>query len=159
MLVSIMLIIRTPSLGIRLNFMECKGWMEEGDARETKVVNDELDNEVWDQIKLRIFKVKGWKEDDVEVERRNGSISDWDGKLAWVEERGAGLQGMWQWGGWGCVPLATAVICMEFPLTTLLEAMDNAGEDDGDRTALILLHACRNYHTLSLINSMWSARF
>ena len=41
----------------------------------------------------------------------------------------------------------------------LLEAMDNEGEDDGDRTALILSHACRNYHILSIINSMWSARF
>ena len=41
----------------------------------------------------------------------------------------------------------------------LLEAMDNLGEDDGDRTALILLHACRNYHILSIISSMWSARF
>ena len=36
-------------------------------------------------------------------------------KVAWVEEGGAGLQGVWQWGGWGCVPLATAVLCMEFP--------------------------------------------
>ena len=46
----------------------------------------------------------------------------------------------------------------------LLEAMDNIGKDfstkdDGDRTALILSHACRNYHILSIINSMWSARF
>ena len=41
----------------------------------------------------------------------------------------------------------------------LLEAMDDVGEDDGDRTALILSHACRNYHILSIINSMWSARF
>ena len=46
----------------------------------------------------------------------------------------------------------------------LLEAMDDVGEDfsakdDGDRTALILPHACRNYHILSLIISMWSARF
>ena len=46
----------------------------------------------------------------------------------------------------------------------LLEAMDNVGEDfstrdDGDRTALILSHVCRNYHILSIINSMWSARF
>ena len=41
----------------------------------------------------------------------------------------------------------------------LLETMDNVGEDNGDRTALILSHACRNYHILSIINSMWSARF
>ena len=44
---------------------------------------------------------------------------------------------------------------------TLLEAMDDVGEDfstrdNGDRTALILSHACRNYHILSIINSMWS---
>ena len=32
-------------------------------------------------------------------------------------------------------------------------------KDVGDRTALIQSHACRNYHTLSIINSMWSARF
>ena len=42
--------------------------------------------------------------------------------------------------------------------------MDVVGEDfstkdDGDRTALILSHACRNCHILSIINSMWSARF
>ena len=45
----------------------------------------------------------------------------------------------------------------------LLEAMDNVEEHfstkDRDRTALILSHACRNYHILSIINSMWSARF
>ena len=29
----------------------------------------------------------------------------------------------------------------------LQEAMGNVGEDNGDRTALILSHACRNYHT------------
>ena len=42
--------------------------------------------------------------------------------------------------------------------------LDDVGEDfstrdDGDRTALILSHACRNYHILSIINSVWSARF
>jgi len=41
----------------------------------------------------------------------------------------------------------------------LLEAMDNEGEEDGDRTALILSHACINYRILSIITSMWSARF
>ena len=41
----------------------------------------------------------------------------------------------------------------------LLEAMGNVGEDNGDRTALILSHACRNYHILSIIKSMWSAKF
>ena len=41
----------------------------------------------------------------------------------------------------------------------LLEAMDNEGEEDGDRTALILSHACINYRILSIIASMWSARF
>ena len=35
----------------------------------------------------------------------------------------------------------------------------NVGEDNGDRTALILSHACKNYHILSITNSMWSARF
>ena len=35
----------------------------------------------------------------------------------------------------------------------LLEVMGNVGEDDGDRTALILSHACKNYHILSIINS------
>ena len=44
----------------------------------------------------------------------------------------------------------------------LLEAMDDVGEefstrDDGDRTALIPSHACRNYYILSII--MWSAGF
>ena len=39
-----------------------------------------------------------------------------------------------------------------------LEAMDNVGEDDGHRTALILSYACRNYPFLSIINSKWSAR-
>ena len=37
---------------------EYKAWMEEGDAREAKVVNDEADNGVWGQIKLCIFEVK-----------------------------------------------------------------------------------------------------
>ena len=41
----------------------------------------------------------------------------------------------------------------------LLEAMGNVEEGDEDRTALILSHACRNYHILSIISSMWSARF
>ena len=72
---------------------------------------------MWGQIKLCIFEVKGWKEDDVEVERWHGGISDWDGKVAWVEEGGVDVQGVWQWGGWGCVPLATAVLCMESPQT------------------------------------------
>ena len=45
-----------------------------------------------------------------------------------------------------------------------LESMHDVGEDfstkgDGDRTALILSHACRNYHILSIIIPMWSARF
>ena len=45
---------------------------------------------------------------------------------------------------------------------SLLQAMDDvvfSTRDDGDRTALILSHACWNYHILSIINSMWSARF
>ena len=42
---------------------------------------------------------------------------------------------------------------------SLLEAMDNEGEKDGDRTALILSHACINYRILYIIISMWSARF
>ena len=46
----------------------------------------------------------------------------------------------------------------------LLQAMNSVGEDfstkgNGDRTALILSYACRKYHILSIINSMWSARF
>ena len=47
----------------------------------------------------------------------------------------------------------------------LLEAMDEAREDfsvkcDGDRTVLVLARlACRNYHILSIINPLWSARF
>ena len=46
----------------------------------------------------------------------------------------------------------------------LLEAMDEVREDfstknDGDRTALILSLACMNYDILSIITSMWSARF
>ena len=45
-----------------------------------------------------------------------------------------------------------------------LEAMDDVGDDfptkdEGDRTALILSHACRSYHILSIINSMWTAKF
>ena len=45
-----------------------------------------------------------------------------------------------------------------------LEAMDETSEDfsvknDTDRTTLILSLACRNYHLLSIIKSMWSARF
>ena len=48
--------------------------------------------------------------------------------------------------------------------TTSLEAMNGVGEDfstkgNGSRTALILSYACRNHHILSVINSMWSARF
>ena len=40
---------------------------------------------------------------------------------------------------------------MEFPPTTSSGSQDDVGEDfstkgDGDRTALILSHACRNYH-------------
>ena len=54
--------------------------------------------------------------------------------------------------------LATAVLCIEIPLATSLEAMGKVGEDDEDITTLILSHACRNYHILSIINSMWSAR-
>ena len=47
---------------------------------------------------------------------------------------------------------------------TLLKAMDEVKEyfstrDNGDRTALILSHACGNYLILSIINSMSSARF
>ena len=43
-------------------------------------------------------------------------------------------------------------------------AMDEAKEDlsgksNGDVAALVLSLACRNYHILSIINSMWSARF
>ncbi len=66
------------------------------------------------------------------------------------------------------MPLATALLCVEFPQTMqpLLEAINGTGvgedfstKDNGDRTALILSHACRNYHILSNINSMWSARF
>ena len=46
----------------------------------------------------------------------------------------------------------------------ILEAMDNVGDDfptkdDGDRTAFMLSYACRNYHILSIINSMWTAKF
>ena len=46
----------------------------------------------------------------------------------------------------------------------LLDAMDGvrvdfSTRDYGDRTALILSHACRNYHIVSIINSTWSARF
>ena len=46
----------------------------------------------------------------------------------------------------------------------LLEAMSEASEDstvknDEDKAALILSLACRNYHILSIINSMWLARF
>ena len=37
--------------------------------------------------------------------------------------------------------------------------MGKVGEDDEDITALILSHACRNCHILSIINSMWSARY
>ena len=63
------------------------------------------------------------------------------------------------------MPLATAVLCMEFPQTTSSGSHEPCiGEDfltkgNGDRTALILSHACRNYRILSIINSMWSARF
>ena len=46
----------------------------------------------------------------------------------------------------------------------LLEAMDEVREDfstknDGDKTAFILSLACLNYHILSIITSMWSAKF
>ena len=46
----------------------------------------------------------------------------------------------------------------------ILEAMDDVGDDfptkdKGDRTSLILSHACRSYHILSIINSMWTAKF
>ena len=46
----------------------------------------------------------------------------------------------------------------------LLKAMDEAKEDlsgksNGDVAALVLSLACRNCHILSIINSMWSARF
>ena len=60
------------------------------------------------------------------------------------------------------MPLATAVSCVKFPSNT--SSGSGVGEDfltndNGDRTALILSHACRNYHILPIINSMWSARF
>ena len=62
---------------------------------------------------------------------------------------------------WGCVPLATAVLCMESPQTTSSGSHGRCREDFstrdvGDRTALILSHACRNCHILSIINSMVS---
>jgi len=62
------------------------------------------------------------------------------------------------------VPLATAVLCVEFLRQPLLEAMYGVGEDfstkgNRDRTALMLSHACGNYNILSIINSMWSAKF
>ena len=38
------------------------------------------------------------------------------------------------------------------------EAMDEV-ESDGDKAALVLSLACRNYHILSIINLMWTARF
>ena len=44
------------------------------------------------------------------------------------------------------------------PLATADVGQDFSTKDDGDRTALILSHACKNYHILS-INSMWLARF
>ena len=45
------------------------------------------------------------------------------------------------------MPLATVVLCMEFPPTTSSGShMDNVGEHfskkDGDKTALISSHAC-----------------
>ena len=36
---------------------------------------------------------------------------------------------------------------------------DFARQNDKDKAALILSIACRNYRILSIINSMWSARF
>ena len=53
------------------------------------------------------------------------------------------------------MPLATAVLCMEFPQTTSpgshgQHRKDFSTKDDGDRTALILSHACRNYITFCL---------
>ena len=50
------------------------------------------------------------------------------------------------------------------PRQPLLDAMDEVREDfsvqnNGDRTAHILSLACRNYHILPIITSMWSARF
>ena len=110
----------------------------------------------WRRVKLCVFEVKGWKEDDVEVEGWNGGVSDWDGKVAWAEEGGAGVQGVWQWGSRGCVPLTTAVLCMGSPQTA---SSGSHGWSKGrllsrvmhvDKTALILLLACMNYyHTLS----------
>ena len=134
------------------------GWMEEGDAWEAEVISDEANNGMWGQIKLCIFKVNGWKEDDVEVVRWNGSISDWAGKVAWVEEEkqvckkcdSGEVEDMCHW-----LLQCSAWNSFRQPL---LEAMDNVGEDDGHRTALILSYACRNYPFLSIINSKWSAR-
>ena len=36
---------------------------------------------------------------------------------------------------------------------------DFSGQNHKDKAALILSIACRNYRILSIINSMWSARF
>ena len=46
----------------------------------------------------------------------------------------------------------------------LLEAMKGSREDFpaksvGERAALVLSLACKNYHILSIISSMWSVRF
>ena len=46
----------------------------------------------------------------------------------------------------------------------LLEAMEGSREDFtakcvGERAALVLSLACKNYRILSIISSMWSARF
>ena len=47
------------------------------------------------------------------------------------------------------------------PLLTEMDAVreDFARQKDKDKAALILSIACRNYRILSIINSMWSARF
>ena len=45
-------------------------------------------------------------------------------------------------------------------LKAMAEESDGFSErHDGEKAALILSLACRNYHILSIINSMWSARF
>ena len=55
---------------------------------------------------------------------------------------------------WGCVPLALQCSAWNSLRQPLLEAMNGVGEDfsakgNGDRTALIILHACRSYMLLS----------
>ena len=141
-------------------------WGTNGERRcmRSQSFDDETDSGVWGWIKLCIFEIKGWKEDDVEVEEWTAAfqieMGRWHGlkreERVCKEYDSGEVEVVCHW-----LLQCSAWDHLRQPL---LEAMDEVREDfstknDGDRTALILSLACLNYHILSIITAMWSARF